>query len=336
VNTTEEEFGFLSIGDIVSDAFIRLKDASLHCDINHEHCQICMDFGSKLPYESVTEVAAVGNSPNAAVAASRLGLHSALVTELGNDHHGQLAIETLEREKVSTRFVRRHDGKITNYHYVLWFDDDRTILIKHEEYPYTLPEIGRPEWIYLSSLGEHSAEYHKIISDYLMREQTVKLAFQPGTFQMKLGYEALADIYKRTEVFLCNTNEAQKILGTEEKDVKILLKNIGALGPKIVIITDGPRGAYAYDSTNNNEMWFMPPYPDPKPPLERTGAGDSFSATLVAAFALGKSLETALRWAPINSMSVVQQVGAQAGLLTRPKLEEFLANAPEDYRAKAI
>ena len=105
------------------------------------------------------------------------------------------------------------------------------------------------------------------------------------------------------------------------------------LGPKIVVITDGPAGAYACDG---NDTWFMPPYPDPKPPFERTGAGDAFSSTVVSALGLGKSLPEALAWGGVNSMSVVQEVGAQKGLLSREKLEEYLKNAPADYKARKI
>jgi ribokinase len=80
----------------------------------------------------------------------------------------------------------------------------------------------------------------------------------------------------------------------------------------------------------------MPNYPDPKPPLDRTGAGDAFASTIAAALMLGESLETALRWAPINSMSVVQQMGAQAGLLSREELQRYLDTAPEDYHPRKM
>ena len=80
----------------------------------------------------------------------------------------------------------------------------------------------------------------------------------------------------------------------------------------------------------------MPMYPDPAPPVDRTGAGDSFSSTFTAAIALGLSPSEALAWGPINSMSVVQHIGAQKGLLTREKIEEYLKNAPEDYKATEI
>mgnify|MGYP001590612234 FL=1 len=105
------------------------------------------------------------------------------------------------------------------------------------------------------------------------------------------------------------------------------------LGPKIVIITDGVKGAYAFDG---QDMWKQMAYPDRKPPVERTGAGDAFSSTTAIALALGNDLPTALSWGAVNSMSVVQHVGGQAGLLTREKLEEYLNKAPEDYKAKLI
>ncbi len=80
----------------------------------------------------------------------------------------------------------------------------------------------------------------------------------------------------------------------------------------------------------------MPPYPDPKPPYERTGAGDAFSSTFVAALALGKNVEESITWAPINSMSVVQQIGAQKGLLGELEIKEYLAKAPENYKPSFI
>ena len=77
-------------------------------------------------------------------------------------------------------------------------------------------------------------------------------------------------------------------------------------------------------------MMFLPIYPHT--PFERTGAGDAFVSTLCSCLAMGKTLEEAMTWGPINSMSVVQQVGAQKGLLSKEKIEEFLAKAPESYK----
>ena len=328
-----ENYDFIAIGDIVTDAFIRLADQHIHEAVNRENRELCMSFGDKIPYEEVYVIPAVGNSPNAAVSAARLGLKTALVTNLGGDYFGKECLDALVKNGVATEFVKTHPGIKTNYHYVLWFEDDRTILIKHENYPYELPDIREPKWVYLSSLGEQSLEFHDALAKYFEEHPNVKLAFQPGTFQMKFGKERMATFYKRSEIFFCNKEESQRILGNQESDIKKLLAGIHELGPKNVVITDGPVGAYALA---DGKYWFMRPYPDPKPPLQRTGAGDAFSSTVTVALALGNDLPTALRWGPVNSMSVVQSIGAQAGLLDRARLEEHLAKAPEDYVPKEI
>lgn len=329
-----KQLDFLAVGDIVTDAFIKLKDAEVNCDIDTDQCKISMNFGDKLPYEEVIEAVAVGNSPNAGVSAHRLGLSSAIMTDIGDDRNGEDCLSALKTEGIDTSFVRTHAGQKTNYHYVLWFNAERTILVKHTEFDYAFPsDCPAPKWMYLSSLAENSLPYHDMLADYLESNPETKLAFQPGTFQMKLGSEKLSRLYKRSELFFCNVQEAKRILETDESDIKKLLSMMRDLGPKIAIITDGPKGAYAFDGT---DVWHMPMYPDPKPPVDRTGAGDSFSSTVTSALALGMSLPDALSWGPINSMSVVQEVGAQKGLLTREKLEEFLKNAPKDYRPTKI
>ncbi|MBI3630838.1 MAG: carbohydrate kinase family protein [Candidatus Sungbacteria bacterium] len=326
-------YDFIAIGDTVTDAFIRLKEAEVHCDINKERCMICMRFADKIPYESVTVVPAVGNSANAAVSAARLGLSGALVANIGDDYFGKECLAALEGERVGTEFIKVNAGYKTNYHYVLWYDADRTILVKHEEYPYALPDIGEPRWVYLSSVGENGLALHAQIEIYLVAHPNIKLAFQPGTYQMKFGRKKLAGVYRRTEAFFCNKEEAQRILETKEEDVKTLMGMMADLGPKIVAITDGPNGAYAFDGAT---AWFMPLYPDPKPPLQRTGAGDAFSSTFTVALALGRSVSEALTWGPINSMSVVQGIGAREGLLTMPQLQDYLKNAPSFYKPRVI
>ena len=330
----DKNIDFLAIGDITTDAFIRLKEAKVHCAIDTSACEISLKFGDKVPFEYVKVVKGVGNSPNAAVCASRLGIRSALIAQIGNDSNGKDCLDHLKDERVDNRYVHKHERKPTNYHFVLWYEAERTILVNHVEYDYKFPKIKHaPKWIYLSSLASNTQHYHKEISEYLKQNPQVKLAFQPGTFQMKLGVSELRDIYKRTEVFICNFEEAQRILKSESRDIKVLMAELHALGPKIVLVTDGPKGAYMLDG---DHFYFMPPYPDPKPPFERTGCGDSFAATFVAALMHGLTPLEALMWAPVNPMSVVQFVGAQEGLLTKENIEWWLTQAPEDYKPREI
>ncbi len=329
------KYDILALGDTAVDAFIRLKDARVSCDINNENCMISMRFGDKIPFEFAEVIYGVGNSANAAVACARLGLNAGLRSYVGNDDDGTRSIAALEKNGVRTDVMVKEDGKKTNYHYVLWFESERTILIKHEEFAYSMPELAEePSWIYVSSMAEHSLPYHLELGRYLIAHPNVKVAFQPGTFQMKFGTEALADIYGHTEIFFCNKEEAQRILKTETGDLKELLNGIAAIGPKIVVITDGRDGSYAREK--DGAMWHAPMYPDPKPPLERTGAGDASASTTVAYLHTGMNLEESLLRGQINSMSVVQEIGAQKGLLSPEQIESWYTKRPADFKATPL
>ncbi len=327
-----QNIDFLAIGDVVTDAFIKLKEAEVKDCIDHGRQELCVSFGDKIPYESVEEVRAVGNSANAAVAAARLGLSSALLAHVGDDHQGKGCLEELQKNNVDISLMGVHKGLPTNYHYVLWYGVERTILVKHAHFPVSFPkDLPAPKMIYLSSLGEGTEQYHQEIADYVEVHPETKLVFQPGTFQMKMSIESLARIYRNTHIFFCNVEEAQRILKTDEKDIKSLAAQFHALGPKIVMITDGINGAYG---SNGEHLYFIPVYPHE--PYDRTGAGDAFASTVSVALLMGKSLEEAMRWGPVNSMSVVQQVGAQKGLLSKEKLDDYLAKAPADYQVKTL
>lgn len=323
VNTTEQGT-FLAIGDTVIEPFIKLSMG--HLEESAQGAELCLPYGAKVPYESATLVPGVGNSANASVTAARLGVHSSLLTWLGKDEHGTMCKESLVKNGVRDTFILQQPGKNTNYHYVLWYGDDRTILVKHEAFDYSLPDIGSPSWLYISSLGAHTEKFHDDLTLYIKNNPSIKVAFQPGTFQLKMGSEI--ELYKETDVLCVNKEEAQTLLESSEHEIKKLLDGLEALGPRTVIITDGHQGAYMkYENTYFN----MPIYPDIAPPLERTGAGDAFFSTFIAYLVKGYDAAYAIKRAPINSMNVVQHIGAQEGLLSEEAIEELLQKAPETY-----
>ncbi len=333
---------FLAVGDIVTDAFIRLKDAHVTCRVDNTACEICMRWGDKIPYDFHKIIPAVGNASNAAVAAARLGVSSAFRAYVGRDAYGAQCLEVLKKEGVDTEYVEQQEGKFTNYHYVLWYESQRTILVKHEQFEYRVPTLAQaPKWLYLSSLGENSLPYHHALMDMLKKYPETKLAFQPGTYQINFSEhwvnhkDDMADVYARTEIFFCNKEEAERILDKPAgSDMKDLLHSIKALGPKNVVITDDTRGCYAIDQAG--AMLHCPRYPDPKPPYEITGAGDALASTTTVALSLGKDLATALMWGSTNASAVLQKIGAQEGLLTRPELEHNLATPPSGFAVESF
>ncbi len=323
----------LCIGDIFTDVFIKLLEDEARIDTDKDGSKrLSIPFGSKPPYDSAEVVHSVGPSPNAAVSMARLGARVGLMSWLGDDQVGKDSLTYLAHEKIDAIPMVAQKRTPSNTYYVLRYGADRTILVKNEKYDYTWREPKtKPDWIYLSLISAESWPLHQALADYLEKNPDIKLALQPGTFHFKWGAKKLARLYKRAEIVVMNREEAMDVTGKGHDVIRQLADGLHALGPKYVVITDGPAGSYA---SFDGRLVTIPNYPDPAPPLDRTGAGDAFASTIVAALALGKTFDEALTWAPINSMSVVQKLGAQAGLLKQSDIAEFLKKAPKQYKVE--
>jgi sugar/nucleoside kinase (ribokinase family) len=153
------------------------------------------------------------------------------------------------------------------------------------------------------------------------KQKGVKIAFNPGTRQVKAGVLHLDYAYDQTDVLFVNKEEAQSLMGISDMrvDMKKLLVQVRTLGPKVVVITDGMAGTYVHDGV---KYWHMPIVPAKV--VERTGAGDAFGSGFMAAIIGGKTIQEAMRWGTVNSASVLEYIGPQAGLLDNQGIQERL------------
>lgn len=323
------KYDIVSIGDTTIDAFIELHEASVDCNVDHSECKLCLTYADKIPYENLTLLPA-GNSTNNAVGSARLGLKNAFITSVGDDEQGQTIIDELKAEGIDTQFINKTKGAKTNFHFVLVFRGERTILIKHNKFDYRLPANIDTKWIYFSSMGAGTEKFHDEFSKLLEKRKDIKLSFNPGTFQMRMGAKRLAGIYRRTEVLFLNREEAALVTQQKTRDVKKLVNGVHKLGAKIAVITDGRDGSYGSDGKH---VWFLPEFPGPR--VEATGAGDAFGTGFTAAQIYGRSVEESMVWGTINGGNVVLFVGPHKGLQTKGQMEKYLKDYPK-FRPKLI
>lgn len=330
----------LVISDISADTFIKLKDAEIHCGLNSEDCEICLPFASKIPFESSKTIFSTGNGPNSAISTSKLGINTSISTNLGNDSIGNECIKNLQSANIDTSLTQVHEGYITNLHYVLLYNGERTILVEHKNYPrkFISPsEENKPEWVYLTSIGNDSESYHNEIYEYLEKESDIMLAFQPGTYQVNLGLDKMKKFYERAEILSVNSIEARKILNLNNAEISELLEKFLELGPKIVIITDGPKGAYMAKKTETtNSKLYIPTYPNRTKLIDRTGCGDAFFSTFLSAIIKNLNPEEAFLLAPINSMAVSEKIGPHDGLLSWEEIMNLKETKPDSYSIKTL
>ncbi len=162
-STEREEFDdgmcawdVISVGDTATDVFIRLIEGRIKAIEDTSGRWLMFPYGDKLPFDHTQTVESGGNAANAAVAFSRLGLATTFATHVGDDQVGRDIQLALRREGVDTHLLRVDPGVPSNRNFVLWFGDDRTILVRHQIYDYHWTHLRPseiPRWLYLSSVG---------------------------------------------------------------------------------------------------------------------------------------------------------------------------------------
>lgn len=320
-------YDIIAIGDSVVDAFMFIDDFEIKCNLNKEDCKLCVNYGDKVPVKKFA-LCSAGNANNNAVGSARLGLKTAIYTEIGEDNNGKMIVDNFRKEEVALDFVNLNKGQATNLHAVISYQGERTIFVYHEPRSYKLPNFDAPpRWIYYTSLSQGFENFQKELTSYLKKNPTIKLAFNPATYHLKAGLEVLKEILTVTEILFVNKEEAKRLLKIDaEKEVKIkeLHQMLFNLGPKITVITDGPKGSTVYDGFKYYELGLYD-----VPILERTGVGDSFATAFIAAFFYEKGINEALKWGTINSSGVIQKIGPQEGLMTKKEIEFILNSNPK-------
>lgn len=322
----EKGLDLLAVGDVTMDVFMTPTESESLCNIDDKECFICFSYGEKIPVKTI-EQSIGGNAANNSVGATRLGVKTGLVSTLGGDSIGNQIVEKLEREGVDMSFVVQQPEAGSNYSTIINYGGERTIFSYHSPRSYEFPvHLPKTPWIYLTSMGESFQPFYNHFVEFVGKNPETKLAFNPGSRQLRAGNEALEPIMKLSHVIYVNRKEAEKLtkFGSSQGKDKELLKALSAKGPKVVIITAGGDGSFVYDSIN--EKYYRAGVL-PLDAHERTGAGDSFGAGCISALVKGKSFEEALLWGTVNAASVIGYTGSQKGLLKASEMPIWLERA---------
>ncbi len=322
-----ENFDLLSIGDASIDVFMSPMESETICRLDTKECSICFDYGDKIPVKNL-EFSIGGNAANNAIGTRRLGISTGIVLTLGEDNVGNMIVRKLKDEAVDATYIIQQPATSSNYSTVINYSGERTIFVYHAPRSYEFPvHLPVTPWIYLTSMGESFRPFYIHMVDWLRANPTTKLAFNPGSWQMRSGFENIQDVMALSYVVFVNRDEAEKLTkfeGDSKDKERDLLIALSRLGPKICIVTDGGNGSFAYDSINGK---FLKAGVLPVDAYERTGAGDAFGSGTLAALIHGKPLDEALIWGTCNSASVIGYTGSQKGLLKFEEMEAWLARA---------
>ena len=286
-----------------------LVDAFLHCGFKEVNGKITLPAGTKISVNRI-EFSTGGGGTNTATAFSTLGLKTGFIGKVGAGNNANIIMRELKKNKVD--FLGISDSKMhTGYSIVLLSDkNNRTILtykgasnrLKPKEIPF---KKINAKWIHFTSMGDGSFESQKKIIDYAVKK-SIKYSFNPSSYQTKKGAKHLSKFLKNAEVISLNKEEAKMLVPKGD-----VCEGLKKLGPKIVLVTNGPKPGEVYDGEFKYAF-----YPTNIKKLGgSTGAGDVFASTFIVGLIKLKDVEKAIKLAMANSESMIKQRGAKTGIL---------------------
>lgn len=321
-------FDVISLGEAKVDAFMTLHDAAHNTHL--EGTDICFRYGAKVDVDRY-DLQMGGNAANVTVGLSRLGLKTTLFAELGDDELSLLVHNSLAKENINRAHIIHDKNAASSLSVIINFQGDRTIFSQHVPRPHDFHfDDMTASYLFVTSLGDDwQTPYTRALE--FATKKNIKIAFNPGGHQFREGKEVTHKMIGHTDILFVNKEEAEKILfgddlrddDNSEEYLKVLLDGIAEKGPKMVVITNGKHGSYALDKEGSIHHEGL--YPGKV--VERTGAGDGYTAGFLAATIHGLSVQTAMKWGAINASSVVGVIGSEPGLLTKEAMEKKAASS---------
>ncbi len=262
------------------------------------------------------EIHTGGCANNTAIALSRLGVSVGAMGKIGNDHFGELILQTLSENKVNTTGIQRDvntntsftfvsiasDGERSFCHYIgangelcendLNWDIIKTAKILHIAGAFVMPKFdGQP------------------MANVLKKAKALGITTSLDTAWDATGkwLETLEPCLPHVDIFLPSLTEAENLTGLSNiRDISKFLRNYGihTIGIKM-----GERGSYV--STPDKEL-FVPAYPVNT--VDATGAGDAYVAGFLTGTVKGWDLKTTAELASATGAACVTAIGTTAGI----------------------
>lgn len=336
----------ITIGSATMDVFVESDDANIVSVYtkNKKSEFMSYPYGAKVEIEDFASQVG-GGGVNTACNFANLGFNTGAIFKIGDDIYSDGILESFKGKNIDLSNIIQDPKISTGFSIILVsFQGDRTVLAhrganaKIKKSDINFDAIKDAKLLYIAPLnGDSTKVLDEIV--HFAKDNDVKVCFNAGSSSLKKGFNYLKKILENANIVVLNKEEA--VMATQiqirpdtkdEKfshefihpDLKAIFNKLKVRDYQVIIITDGGRGAYAYDG---KDYYHCPIFDGPV--TSTLGAGDAFASTLCASlWKNGPDIGKALMYASINSAGVVSQFGATQGLMTFEQIEEKLKQNP--------
>ncbi|EKE11977.1 MAG: hypothetical protein ACD_14C00052G0002 [uncultured bacterium] len=324
----------ITIGSACQDIFFPTKEGVLietPDDILSQK-KIAFELGAKYAIEDRHETLG-GNSINVAAGLAKLGENVSSYATIGDDMTGKWILKQVQNAGIGIEHIKIESDCKSDLSAILVESNcvDRVIFSSHvasQRMAFDGRLIKYPHWFFIGDLSGNWQQNLDGILSYV-KEKKIHVAFNPRQKTIHEDILKIVHTIGSCDILFVNKDEAIEIVsGCGEIAVRelleseeYLLKVLRRLGSEVVAITDGERGAWAYDG---NVMMHAKAIMQRA--VDTTGAGDAFTSGFFASFIKRHNLETCLKWGIANSSNSVTEYGGQKGLLDEKEIEILADN----------
>lgn len=290
-----------------------------------------VDFVAQVPHlPARDEIVFAGNSmllpggsgANISVGAARLGIRVGFLGKLGDDQWGKLIRRSFDEEGVdgSGLLIEANKRSATCFVAVDGAGERAIVSMGGVALLESPSELDPGYFKGIRALCITDARRRvALAASGIARSEGAKVFFNPGGLMIGQGLDQIRPLLTVCDVLILSQKEASKIGGQE--DPVSMAQFLVQLGPKVVLVTLGDRGVVLHtrDGFKHIPAFTMLEVCD------TTGAGDAFTAGLIAGFIEGHGWHLAARFGCAAAALKARRLGAQAGLPTNEEISHFLA-----------
>ena len=270
----------LTIGSATMDVFVECDEANIVsvCSKNKNSDFMSYPYGSKIDISTFSSNVG-GGGVNTACNFANLGFDTSAIFKIGEDIYSEGVLSSFKNKNVKLDNIIQKKDTSTGFSIILVsFQGDRTVLahrganaeIREEEINFDA--IKDADFMYVAPLNGESNKVLEPIVQYAHKHGT-RICFNAGTTSLKRGFEHIKTILKSAHIVVMNKEEAMMATGIQVRpdtktekfshelihsDIKKMLTTLKVMDYQIIVITDGGRGAYAYDG---QKFYFCHDFP---------------------------------------------------------------------------
>ena len=257
-----------------------------------------------------------GKGANQAIATSRLGANTSLVSCIGMDPYGQQVLRNLDDEEVNVAYVYEDEDEATGTAYVTASNEGNAITV--------VPAANYN----LAPRNVDEAEKYLAVADLILTQmeipaKTVEYLFQKAKkLNRKIGiYAAPAsrlsdEIIDYATFIVAKSTDLETIFGEGNHDD--IMKHL----PNKLFVRDGANSTSYFDGS---EMKYF--RKNPSTESHSMGLGDAFTSGFSIALLHGNSIEDCVKFGNEVALKAADYRGSQKGLPYLKEMKELISHA---------